>query len=73
MYSNVHGVEINFYLNKVIVDLNFETSVMGLHAIGDGASVTRRLMQASSNGISVARHILEKYKIKVLKISPFLS
>ena len=73
MYSNVHGVEINFYLNKVIVDSNFETSVMGLHAIGDSASVTRRLMQASSNGISVARHILEKYKIKVLKISPFLS
>lgn len=55
----LYGVEVKFYSNKVVVDTNFETSVKGLHAIGDGASVTRGLMQASSNGISVARSILE--------------
>ncbi len=56
----LYGVEVKFYSNKVVVDTNFETSVKGLHAIGDGASVTRGLMQASSNGISVARSILAK-------------
>ena len=49
-----------FYSNKVVVDKNFETSIRGLHAVGDGASVTRGLQQASANGLSVARSILEK-------------
>lgn len=55
----LYGVEVKFYSNKVVVDRNFETNLKGLHAIGDGASVTRGLMQASSNGISVARSILK--------------
>lgn len=56
----LYGVEVKFYSNKVVVDKDFETSVKGLRAIGDGASVTRGLMQASSNGISVARSILRR-------------
>lgn len=56
----LYGVEVKFYSNKVVVDRNFETSVRGLHAVGDGASVTRGLQQASANGLSVARSILEK-------------
>ena len=56
----LYGVEVKFYSNKVVVDKNFETSIRGLHAIGDGASVTRGLQQASANGLSVARSILEK-------------
>ena len=56
----LYGVEVKFYSNKVVVDRNFETIVHGLRAIGDGASVTRGLQQASANGISVARSILER-------------
>ena len=56
----LYGVEVKFYSNKVVVDRNFETNVRGLRAIGDGASVTRGLQQASANGISVARSILER-------------
>lgn len=56
----LYGVEVKFYSNKVVVDTDFETSVRGLRAIGDGASVTRGLQQASANGISVARSILAK-------------
>ena len=56
----LYGVEVKFYSNKVLVDKDFETSIKGLRAIGDGASVTRGLMQASSNGISVARSILKR-------------
>lgn len=55
----LYGVEVKFYSNKVAVDAGFETNVKGLRAIGDGASVTRGLQQASANGISVARSILE--------------
>lgn len=55
----LYGVEVKFYSNKVVVNKDFETSVEGLRAIGDGAGVTRGLQQASANGISVARSILE--------------
>ncbi|MEY8337664.1 FAD-dependent oxidoreductase [Lachnospiraceae bacterium 62-35] len=54
----LYGVEVKFYSNKVVVNPDFETSIKGLRAIGDGASVTRGLQQASANGISVAKSIL---------------
>ncbi len=54
----LYGVEVKFYSNKVVVNRDFETSIKGLRAIGDGSSVTRGLQQASANGISVARSIL---------------
>lgn len=56
----LYGVEVKFYSNKVVVNKDFETSVKGLRAVGDGASVTRGLQQASANGLSVARSILKK-------------
>lgn len=56
----LYGVEVKFYSNKVVVSKDFETSVSGLRAIGDGASVTRGLQQASANGLGVARSILER-------------
>lgn len=56
----LYGVEVKFYSNKVVVNQDFETNVKGLRAIGDGASVTRGLQQASANGISAARSILAK-------------
>ncbi len=55
----LYGVEVKFYSNKVIVDRDFETSIKGLRAIGDGAGVTRGLQQASANGLSVARSIIK--------------
>ena len=56
----LYGVEVKFYSNKVIVNKDFETSVKNLRAMGDGASVTRGLQQASANGLSVAKSILAK-------------
>lgn len=55
----LYGVEVKFYSNKVVVNRDFETSIRGLRAIGDGAGVTRGLQQASANGISVARSIIK--------------
>lgn len=63
MYSRntlLYGVEVKFYSSKVSVDENFETKVKNLYTIGDGAGITRGLMQASVNGISVARDIASK-------------
>ena len=54
----LYGVEVKFYSNKVVVGQDFETSIKGLRAMGDGASITRGLQQASANGLWVARCIL---------------
>ena len=59
----LYGVEVKFYSNKVMVDRDFETSIKALRAIGDGASVTRGLQQASANGLSVARSILKAGRV----------
>ncbi|MCI5791962.1 MAG: NAD(P)/FAD-dependent oxidoreductase [Lachnospiraceae bacterium] len=56
----LYGVEVKFYSNKVVVDKKFNTSVKNLKTMGDGASITRGLQQASANGIIVARNILEE-------------
>lgn len=54
----LYGVEVKFYSNKVIVNKEFETNIKGLRVMGDGASITRGLQQASANGLFVARCIL---------------
>ena len=55
----LYGVEVKFYSCKVTVDGNFRTAIPGLYAIGDGAGITRGLMQASVTGVVVARDILK--------------
>ena len=54
----LYGVEVKFYSNKVIVNKEFETNIKGLRVMGDGASITRGLQQASANGLFVARSLL---------------
>lgn len=56
----LYGVEVKFYSSKVDVKANFETAVKNLYAIGDGAGITRGLMQASVTGVVVARDIAER-------------
>lgn len=58
----LYGVEVKFYSNKVLVNKDFETNIKGFRAMGDGASVTRGLQQASANGLSVAKSILKKFQ-----------
>lgn len=61
----LYGVEVKFYSSKVEVNENFETAVDNFYAIGDGAGITRGLMQASVTGIVVARDILKKENVDV--------
>ena len=63
LYSNntlLYGVEVKFYSSTIQVDSHFATALEGFYAIGDGAGVTRGLMQASVTGVVVARDIAEK-------------
>ncbi|MGX8700035.1 NAD(P)/FAD-dependent oxidoreductase [Caproiciproducens sp.] len=56
----LYGVEVKFYSSKVSVKKNFETEIENLYTIGDGAGITRGLMQASVTGVVVARDIANK-------------
>lgn len=56
----LYGVECKFYSSKVYVNDKFETAIKNLYTIGDGAGITRGLMQSSVTGIIVARDILSK-------------
>jgi len=56
----LYGVEVKFYSSKVLVNNDFETAIHGLYAIGDGAGITRGLMQASVTGMAVADDMVGK-------------
>ncbi|MEW8974037.1 MAG: FAD-dependent protein [Tissierellaceae bacterium] len=55
----LYGVEVKFYSNRVVVDKDFQSNLKGLYVGGDGAGITRGLMQASVNGVVLGR-ILSK-------------
>jgi len=62
----LYGVEVKFYSNIVKVDKTFQSpSVKNLFFGGDGAGITRGLMQASVNGVLIAREILKNSPIKL--------
>ncbi len=54
----LYGVEVKFYSSRVEVDATLCTKVAGLYAVGDGAGVTRGLVQSSASGVIAARAIL---------------
>jgi len=51
----IYGVEVKFYSNRIVVDKHFQTNIHNLHVLGDGAGLTRGLMQASMNGVCMGR------------------
>lgn len=57
-YTLLYGVEVKFYSARVKLTNELETEgVKNLFTIGDGAGVTRGLIQASASGVHVARTI----------------
>ena len=54
-----YGVEAKFYSDRVACNSKFETKIRHLYVGGDGAGITRGLAQAGSNGVAVARNIIE--------------
>lgn len=56
----LYGVEVKFYSSKFHTNNEFETPINNFYTIGDGAGITRGLMQASVTGVVVARSINKK-------------
>ena len=56
----LYGVEVKFYSSRVRLDHDLQTPVAGLYAIGDGAGVTRGLVQASASGLVAARAVMRR-------------
>jgi len=56
----LYGVEAKFYSSRMKLTGGFETEVRNLYAIGDGAGITRGLVQSSCSGVVAARSILAK-------------
>ncbi len=59
-HTLLYGVEVKFYSNRIELTKRLETEVRGLYACGDGAGVTRGLIQASASGLLAARAILDE-------------
>lgn len=59
-YTLLYGVEVKFYSSRLALTPSLETKVKNLFAAGDGAGVTRGLIQASASGVVVAREIANR-------------
>ncbi|MBE0467252.1 MAG: NAD(P)/FAD-dependent oxidoreductase [Candidatus Desulforudis sp.] len=59
-YTLLYGVEVKFYSSRLALNDNFESTIGNLFAAGDGAGVTRGLVQASASGVVAAREILRR-------------
>ncbi|MBI5286364.1 MAG: FAD-dependent oxidoreductase, partial [Deltaproteobacteria bacterium] len=56
----LYGVEVKFYSMRLKLSNNLETEVKNLFAVGDGAGITRGLVQASASGVMAAREVLKR-------------
>jgi len=59
-HTLLYGIEVKFYSSRLQLTENLETEIGNLFAIGDGAGVTRGLVQASASGVVAAREILRR-------------
>jgi len=60
----LYGIEVKFYSSRLQLSNSLETKIHNLFTIGDGAGVTRGLVQASASGVVVAREIIKREKPK---------
>ena len=53
----LYSPELKFYSNRIKMDADFNTSIDGLHCLGDSSGWTRGLMMASVMGVLMGRRI----------------
>ena len=56
----LYGVEIKLYSHRLKLSSSLETEVDNMFSVGDGAGVSRGLIQASASGVVAAREILKR-------------
>ena len=60
----LYGIEVKFYSSHLQLNNALESKIQNMFTIGDGAGVTRGLIQASASGVIVAREILKREHLK---------
>ena len=63
-HTLLYGVEVKFYSNRIKLSPAMETEIKNLFTVGDGAGITRGLLQASASGILAARAIAKRLKVE---------
>ena len=56
-HTLLYGIEVKFYSARPNLTKHLETEVKNLFAVGDGAGVTRGLVQASMSGLLAGREV----------------
>ncbi len=56
----LYAPEVKFYSMQVLVDRNMETTIKNLFAAGDGAGLSRDIVNAAATGVIAGRGILKK-------------
>jgi len=59
-HTLLYGVEVKFYSMQLKLSNLLETEIENIFAVGDGAGVSRGLIQASASGVVAAREILRR-------------
>ena len=59
-HTLLYGVEVKFYSSRLRLTPSLETDIANLFTIGDGAGVTRGLIQASASGVIAVREIIKR-------------
>jgi len=61
-HTLLYGVEVKFYTSRLQLSDCLETKIHNLFTIGDGAGVTRGLVQASVSGVIATKEIMKREK-----------
>ncbi|MFC1846076.1 NAD(P)/FAD-dependent oxidoreductase [Chloroflexota bacterium] len=59
-HTLLYGIEVKFYSSQIQLSKHLETEIDNMFAAGDGAGVSRGLVQASACGVIIAREILSR-------------
>ncbi|MEJ2673337.1 MAG: FAD-dependent oxidoreductase [Deltaproteobacteria bacterium] len=59
-HTLLYGVEVKFYSHRLKLSPELESPVHNLFIIGDGAGITRGLIQASASGLIAARALAQR-------------
>jgi uncharacterized FAD-dependent dehydrogenase len=59
-HTMLYGAEVKFYSRYPKLTESLETEIKNLFAVGDGAGVSRGLIQASTSGVIAAREVVRR-------------
>ncbi|MBU4374758.1 MAG: NAD(P)/FAD-dependent oxidoreductase [Euryarchaeota archaeon] len=61
----LYAPEVKFYSMQVLVDRNMESNIKNLFAAGDGAGLSRDIVNAAATGVIAGRGILKKSGVNI--------